>query len=821
MRLRKTAKTAASLLLSAVMLTVGAACNQNPATNGGNVNVAVKVARSSDKILQSYAAQTEGMIALKEKFMGSLVDTFSITAVQNEYESKQIIITPETDVQSYDVTVGDFKSGANTLAASNFEVRHQYYHLVETIYDSLSEMQPGMYPDALLPMATAKAYGLNTIKAGENQGVYITVKIPKGQPAGVYEGEISVTLDGAVKKIPASVTVVGYELPDTVSLASCVPLQVGYLMQGELSDTQEMYDKYSDALNEYRLAVQYLGSYYVSSQQDTDYVEFCLGVAVDKAVEAAQDPSVPSYAIKCYELADATYNYVLNEDLLLTYLRGYIDKSVETGVNLFEKAYVYMGNIIDEPDLGGSFAQERANYVCRQYEDVLKEAAQYARNVDASQEVIDDVMSIPHVVTGAYSEKLPEVQTYCPTADTLSSSAVIEDYRTLREEGKDYWWYTCTVPKIPYPGYHIDDNGVSSRVMFWMMKEYDISGYLTWEAAYYINGADPSQGYSPVYGMENYTNVHRWGDAYGDGWFFYPGAPFGIDGPVPAMRLFTMRDGLEDYEIMHDIETTYATMSAAHGATITSDGIMTELYAKLYNDNRVYCSSEDVDLTRDLLTSLALLAEKGVAISDYAIGEDGKINAKIYAPLGMEIRLNGQSLSGSSTSGGKVYEVSMAADRFEVTAENVSFSVSGAVTAISEPEVSRVSVYDQQQNLDETAVITEVGEEGNKSVRVELKSDNVRFDYRLDQNDITSSTKSVILYINYEESEKVKVNISLYGTGIRQLDSVYLHEGMNVIRFDRIGDFDWTALRKANALVFMLDGGRAVTLDICEVLTLN
>ena len=44
-----------------------------------------------------------------------------------------------------------------------------------------------------------------------------------------------------------------------------------------------------------------------------------------------------------------------------------------------------------------------------------------------------------------------------------------------------------------------------------------------------------------------------------------------------------MRDGLEDYEIVHDMENTYAELGKTHGADLSSDGIMTELYAMLYN----------------------------------------------------------------------------------------------------------------------------------------------------------------------------------------------------------------------------------------------
>jgi hypothetical protein len=34
----------------------------------------------------------------------------------------------------------------------------------------------------------------------------------------------------------------------------------------------------------------------------------------------------------------------------------------------------------------------------------------------------------------------------------------------------------------------------------------------------------------------------------GGGCLFYPGVPYGIDGPVASMRLKNLRDGMEDYE---------------------------------------------------------------------------------------------------------------------------------------------------------------------------------------------------------------------------------------------------------------------------------
>ncbi len=609
------------------------ACGKTP-----DVSATVRMANSSDKILQSYDTSTTEGAAFKKAFDAVLKDDFSIKAFRNEYESKQLIITPDKDVKSYRVTVGDFKSGANTLSAQAFDVRHEYYHLVESIYDSESQMQPGMYPDALLPMAKAEEYGLNKIAAGENQGVYVTVKVPKEQPAGVYKGTITVDLDGKKEYVSATVEVIDYTLPDTVSLKSCVPTQIGYFMNGELDDTQEMYQKYADALKEYRLGIHYLSSYIPSgsrsAQESAEY-------DATLAVQAAKDVSVPCYAIRVFEKSSPLFNngYVLNEDYFLIYLKAYIDVGMKNNVNLFEKAYVYMGNIIDEPDVGMFW--DRANYACRQFDSVVAQAVEYAKSVQAPAETINSLQNLENIVTGRYSDKLQDVQVYCPTIDIISDDATAEDYAALREQGKDYWWYSCTQPKIPYPTVHIDDNGVSSRLMGWMAKEYGVSGYLTWESAYYMDY--DTNAAVPVKGIDLYDNVHRWTDAYGDGFFFYPGNVFGLETPVPSMRLFTVRDGMEDYEALNDLENRYETMSAKAGKTLSADGVLNEVYASLYSDVRAFCTSDDIENAKSVVASLLLLAQKGVAVSDFSLAPNGKITATVYSD-GAEVTLNGETL---------------------------------------------------------------------------------------------------------------------------------------------------------------------------------
>lgn len=817
--MNKCIKTTLSLV-SALVFAFGAiGCGDDGGKNKP-VKAEIGIAAAEDKILQSYAGDTDAMKAFRERFMGGLTDTFAITSFRNEYESKQIIISPDKDVKAYDVTVSDFKNGSETLPASCFDLRHQYYHEIETIFDKESTMLAGMYPDALVPMSAAKKNGLNTIKKGENQGVYVTVKVPKDQAVGVYTGEFTVTLDGTTKKVPASVTVLDYTLPDTVSLKSCIPLQPAYMMQGELDDTQAMYTKYVEALNEYRLSVQYLESYYAGSAGNFEHIDFVATTAAELAVEAAKDPSVSCYAIKVHETptpnAKGGFVAELNENTFRLFLEKYVDVGLENDVNLFEKAYVFMGNIIDEPDVhagggGGDGAYEWVDYVCKQYENVLAGVADYAREKNAPAEVVEDILNMPNVITGGFTEKAKMLTEACPTIDILQKSTTREDYAAKRAEGGDYWWYTCTVPKIPYPGYHIDDNGVSSRVMSWMAKEYDVTGYLTWECICWNNWEGEK-----LKGMRAYEDTQIIGDCWGDGVLFYPGAPLGVDGPVPSIRLHNMRDGMEDFEAINDLENIYATLGETYASTLSADGVMNELYASLYGDVRVFCDSGDVAKAKELLGELTVLAADGVAISDFKVDSTGKVNAKIYAPADLALKLNGTAAQGGVPVGtGVCYTVEAALDKFSVEANGTKFELTTKATVSASPTTAaNIRLFDKGQNVIESVNANTVDYEGVSTLEVAMDTTVARLDISLADKEITSSTNSVTLCFYSQATEMVEVNFSIYGaSSVYALDTVYVKPGYNEITFERIGDLAWSRLRKATALIMTFGLEEAWTIN--------
>ena len=780
-------KKIAAVLLCAVLGASFVGCSQEK-TSGTEVRSGVSVAYGTEKILQSYGDYTEA----KERVESAYLDSFEITAFQNEYESRQLIIVPEKNVNSFDIRVSDFRSGSDVLSKETFDVRYEYYHMVETIYDYQSEMVPGMYPDALLPLATAQNFGLDKIAAGENQGVYITVNVPDEQKPGTYTGTIDVILDGVVSEtVDAKINVLDYRLPDSVSLKSSFQLQRGYLIQGELDNTPEMYNKYIDAMQEFRISPAQINAFTVNNVAYEDSIR----MQVKDSVKAAQDDSYSAYCIWTYGKYDAAMGEnTLDQEKFETSLKAYVDKSIETNVNLFKKAYVYMGDIIDEPDVSGKY--DLCNYVCRQYDETLQKVVQYAIGKGANEEVVEDLRNLSNVVTGMYSEFLPDVGCYCPTADDFSSTARLEEYKSLRDQGKNYWWYTCTLPKIPYPTHHIDDSGVSSRVMSWMAKEFEVDGFLMWETAYY----KVAMGNQVIYGRDLYDNVHRWQDAYGDGFYFYPGRVFDIDGPVPALRLYTIRDGMEDYEALYDLEKKYAQAGTTYGAEISADGVLGQLYSEMYSSSQVLCGSKDIENAKIRLGQLLLLEKQGVYISDFAVLSNGRITANIYAPDGTEVYLNGQKLT---FTGGKCV-INGVYDTFTLEAGGAKVELTdGKASSVSLVNESLYAVYDVRQQASESAVIANETYGGSETTKVVLGANDSRISVNASALTLDKGSKTLIWGLYLDSSEKREVNIVLYGNNrTASLDTVYLKPGYNEIRLDCLQFLNWGALRKGESIFF-------------------
>ena len=428
-------------------------------------NSVVKFAFAEDKIYQTYDRAVDGQVdtelyAQGQEFYAKLTDSFSVTAFRNETESRQMIITASADVSDYNLEVSDFTKGNDVLSSAAFALGHEYYHNVTSVLDPKTPMSSGMIPDAIIPLRYARSNGLNKIKANENQGIFITVTVPKEQAAGEYTGTLKLTLDGYEKIIIGKVTVLDYTLPDETVARSCMIVD-GTTENGsqylQLDSSQESYWKFVEKLGEFRLSAQYM--YGMKINADTlDDVEVLADEHVKYMLLASANPKINTYSIRTNGKWATVEGFTdqkvtLNEDYFMVYTKKMVDATLKEGVDLFRKATVYMGSIIDEPE--DTVGNGIVDYVCEQFHDCLrrtvaylnsvKDTAEKADNVDAAfiESVIANIYNVTNVVTTSSEPYIfNEVDSYCPKVATpwgkhpepVGSSAKLEAYADLKDQ---------------------------------------------------------------------------------------------------------------------------------------------------------------------------------------------------------------------------------------------------------------------------------------------------------------------------------------------------------------------------------------------------
>lgn len=224
----------------------------------------------------------------------------TVEACRGEHEAGQVIMTATADVSSFDVKISDLTSGSNTLEASNVDIYAEKYVSVTKYSGSQSgnniyQRGLGDYPDALIPMAGYVAAGENKIVKGENQGIYVSFDVPLNQAPGEYTGKLTITYDGKTKDVDVKLTVYDLEVNKETHSKSYFNVWKTYYI-GDLDTSQEMWDKYTQFLIDYRIAPSYVnrdGEKYNNAATDEETVKAYAQSAaywVDKGMSTINSP---------------------------------------------------------------------------------------------------------------------------------------------------------------------------------------------------------------------------------------------------------------------------------------------------------------------------------------------------------------------------------------------------------------------------------------------------------------------------------------------------------------------------------------------------
>ncbi len=604
-------------------------------------------AYSTEKVLQDNVNIYDG---IKRKA------ALSVAAVRGEEEATQLIMTTgDKAVKAYDVNVSDFSDGnGNTFAKENVKVYHERY--LSVTGPSEYYIEPGYYPDCLVPFEKVKEVGETGFSANSNQGLYVSFDIPETQAAGVYTGALEIIIGDGKKTVPITLKVVDATIGKETHTQS-IFLNEWYFYRGELDETEEMYDAYNKLLFDYRLGCNFV----TLADMDVEYY-------AEKVCEYAKIPECPAYNIPHYLKNMSGSGYYLNgreltntraydPDKLQKYFRVIAYKGLEENVDPFKKAVIYG---YDEPELNIGFeaaqiAVKEWSYIVKQCKNIVIDELISDCNIENQEllsQIVESLKNVPHVITQCtYLDNGIDLETddlvYTPEFQFLETESLRDMYRL--SEDNQLWWYGCTAPEYPYPTYHIDDTLLSARLLSWMQADYDIQGNLYWGTNVYGETVDnklhiPEDYYS-------FSAAARNPSSYGEGFLLYPGAKYGVYGPLPSVRLEQIRDGLEEYEMIYELKKVYAEISQATSTSYNENAIMNYLYDNLYNGTKVSTTDANFQVQRELLLQMLALAQSDarVCVTDVTEGK-GRYQFEIYAETA-ELKQAGQVISEKTACG--------------------------------------------------------------------------------------------------------------------------------------------------------------------------
>lgn len=640
---------------------------------------------------------------------------------RNEYESAQIIITPDTDV-SYTITLSDLKNEKGTVLSSDyFEVYNQKYIEVSLIKEQGNEMGSGFYPDALLPFNKAVEYHENVAKANENQGIWINLKTSKLQEAGNYKGNFTLNIENKSYSVPVEVELYNYTLSDETHVKTHFGVNEKDIGACELDTSIEMQEKYFDFMLDYRIsAISNAGMYwgdrntYIERLIKYTKDERCTSFPIYWYGTSAQIEITPDGRIAIGEDRGKTGNSqvsvptvefsVIEQFLGSEILKASFDS--RNAIDLYKKLNCYF-YIFDEMDSTLGFSKINSGvYTMRRFDDYVQKLIYVVNGLTISNGVItqyknigfnesqcdagrggytliDQKTTFQSGLSGEAFEELraqivhslsrlkiittnSELNDYlknnasfsiCPTIRYYNSKE-LRNYVNEYEDSinADAWVYTCENPPKPFPTYHIDDELLSSRLLNWMMYEYDIQGNLFW-ASHLCRYTDSSRLETQITGQDYYTEPLRYPTQNGDGYLTYPGRPYGIYGPVPSVRLMSIRDGNEDYDLLYELEAKYRERGVSDEQF---ENIMSLLTRKLYNGTTCNYGSDYLSnfaTSRQILGKLFNLMENyGVFVENYDINGD-PVKLIVSTDKGVDVTFNGQKMNGTENTDFVRYEL--------------------------------------------------------------------------------------------------------------------------------------------------------------------
>jgi hypothetical protein len=146
---------------------------------------------------------------------------------------------------------------------------------------------------------------------------------------------------------------------------------------------------------------------------------------------------------------------------------------------------------------------------------------------------------------------LNELQDHIDVADVYIQQSDQQQASAWQAKRKELWWALCMWPS-ERPNMFLDYPLIDARIAGWLCHRYKIDGFEYWNLTVWpkdtINNGDWARCADGV--LTTDWTFHR-PQSPGDGCLLYPGEN---GQPINSLRLEALRDGLEDHEILFQLE---------------------------------------------------------------------------------------------------------------------------------------------------------------------------------------------------------------------------------------------------------------------------
>ena len=361
--------------------------------------------------------------------------------------------------------------------------------------------------------------------ARRNQAIWIEVYIPRGLPAGMYDGAVELSAGGGLHRVPVELEVFDFELPDEGSLTAMVYFEPDQVTRYQGRELTARYHRFA-----HRHRIELAGAYSVSALEAArgrfDGSDFTAASGYDGPGAGVGNTIAPATFYGPGSAYDNRASAWATSDAWMTSLAANAPGA---------RTFVYMP---DEPD-----------------------ASQYAR----IHTIADNIKSnpgpghaLPIFVTSSYASGIEgAIDVWCSSAMGFETARAA----TERAKGKQYWFYNGTRPATG--ALIIDAPATDARVNAWAAFKHGVEVYFYWHSNHWRHNFQKQGERNQDIWASSVTFDNRGqpnkpiadqGFINGDGVLLYPGEEVlhpeqdrGIAGPVASIQLANLRRGLQDH----------------------------------------------------------------------------------------------------------------------------------------------------------------------------------------------------------------------------------------------------------------------------------